>query len=77
VRLIRENVERTEMTLQKEERILKLKKEDAFSKVIKEVLFQLYQTKIEDNQKISFLNYGNFDEISFVLNFLSPRIISR
>ncbi|MFN7045855.1 MAG: hypothetical protein ACK4M1_11730 [Flavobacterium sp.] len=69
VRLINENVERSEMTLQKEERILKLKKEDAFSKVIKEVLFQLYQTKIIDSQKISFLNYGDFDEISFVLTY--------
>jgi hypothetical protein len=68
VRLINENVERTEITLQKEERVLKLKKEDLFSKVVKELLLQLYQNKIVENQKISFLHYGDFDEISFVLN---------
>lgn len=70
INLINESVEDfTNVRLQKEERILKLKKDVPFTKSIKKNLLKLYESNINDNQKISFLNYGEFDEISFVLDF--------
>jgi hypothetical protein len=69
VKLINENVESSIMNLQREERVLKFKKEDAFSTIVKTFLLNLYGEDIPDNHKISFLNLGEYDEISFVLTF--------
>ncbi len=61
-RLIENNLE-----LGTEERIFKIDKNLSDGKELKNVLVNLFNTMSQPNDKISFLNKGEYDEIAFVL----------
>lgn len=53
----------------KEERIFKVNIKSKESNILKEVLIELYNSFDVETEKIQFLNKGEFDEISFVLEY--------
>ena len=55
------------MNLGREDRVLKLNR-SSNSEGIKNILIELFDNFSEEN-KISFLNYGEFDEIAFVISY--------
>lgn len=61
-RLIENNLQ-----LGREERVFKLDKNLSDGKDLKKILVELFNTMSKTNEKISFLNKGEYDEIAFVL----------